>query len=558
MTNGEKMDLLFGGKEKGYGTDFFNKITTGKVNLKSTYSTKYGANKNEFIPVVNISSALCEAIEEHIKIKPECGYGLTKLNNYVAEFVTANRKVALYMESCDNIYELYVTLVENERYSNYLISSDINSCFNGAPILYLLMPLFRKSESFNLLFNRFAEIYMSCTGNDIDDQEKISEIIKTLADLTQLAREMIQYEKIQLDFMLEHVANIRFKKHEQIKIEKGGYVPKEIISGRFTLFSKGSNIQYVGHSVSNLIEKFSLRSIREYTKLEEAMVDENEKSIHGDQCPDEVTKMLYYNNRNYTLKGPAGTGKSYCARLLAHIKGLPYVSMTMHEVMTSIDLQGGYAPDAKAFPETESEKQKDYQSFIYSVTPFLEAIKYGYVIEIQEINMLEAGVMTSLNSLMNLDEGLIRLSTGEVVKRHPNCHVIATYNPNAEGGHLFNASAVNRMHQTFTIREWNKEQMATAACALRNYSNYEMAEMLAEILIRSKDYLRNQMHIECDLSIRQLDRIIDAIEKTPFDVGDIFRETVYNAVLEDPDEVEEIKMAIFDTYYVAYDKSIIK
>ena len=60
------------------------------------------------------------------------------------------------------------------------------------------------------------------------------------------------------------------------------------------------------------------------------------------------------------------------------------------------------------------------QTYTYTETDFIRALKYGYVCEIQEpTTIMQPGVLVGLNSLLE-QNGTITLPTGEIIRRHPD------------------------------------------------------------------------------------------------------------------------------------------
>ena len=56
----------------------------------------------------------------------------------------------------------------------------------------------------------------------------------------------------------------------------------------------------------------------------------------------------------------------------------------------------------------------------------------GWLIELQEMNcILKPGVLVGLNNI--LENGVLHLSTGEVIHRHPDSVVVFTQNPGYNG-----------------------------------------------------------------------------------------------------------------------------
>ena len=75
---------------------------------------------------------------------------------------------------------------------------------------------------------------------------------------------------------------------------------------------------------------------------------------------------------------------------------------------------------------------KTGSGFRFTKTDFMRAVENGYVIEVQEPNViLNEGVLVGLNSLLN--EGVITLQDGRTVKRHKDNIIVFTTNYNLNG-----------------------------------------------------------------------------------------------------------------------------
>lgn len=74
----------------------------------------------------------------------------------------------------------------------------------------------------------------------------------------------------------------------------------------------------------------------------------------------------------------------------------------------------------RALSRRDENSKSSGQTYTYTETDFIKALKNGYVIEIQEPStIVQPGVLVGLNSLLE-QTGTITLPTGEVIKRHPD------------------------------------------------------------------------------------------------------------------------------------------
>lgn len=135
--------------------------------------------------------------------------------------------------------------------------------------------------------------------------------------------------------------------------------------------------------------------------------------------------------RNFMLRGDAGTGKTEAVRALSALLKRPYVEYTCSADTEIFDFYGQSIPD------------KDGK-IVYAETPFISAVKNGYLIEIQEPSViLKEGVLVGLNGLLDQTNRLT-LPTGEVVTRHPDCIIVFTTNSTYAGCNDINQSVISR------------------------------------------------------------------------------------------------------------------
>lgn len=204
--------------------------------------------------------------------------------------------------------------------------------------------------------------------------------------------------------------------------------------------------------------------------------------------------------RNILLRGEAGTGKTETAKDIALGLGLPYVFVTCSSDTEIYDLLGQMMPnkpnetpmsideyqnaygdlDLNALPTatdisndpemaykaiTGKEKRDATEAdclaaiiqraaagnvnsgangFHYVESPLIQAIRNGWVCEIQEPTVIaKPGVLVGLNGLLD-STSAVNLPTGETIRRHPDAVIIATTNISYEGCRDMNQSVLSR------------------------------------------------------------------------------------------------------------------
>ena len=82
----------------------------------------------------------------------------------------------------------------------------------------------------------------------------------------------------------------------------------------------------------------------------------------------------------------------------------------------------------------------------YVDTPLVGAIRYGYLVELQEPTVIaNPGVLVGLNSLLDRCNSVF-LPNGEVINRHPDTTIVVTTNNDYAGCKQMNQSVISRMN----------------------------------------------------------------------------------------------------------------
>lgn len=234
--------------------------------------------------------------------------------------------------------------------------------------------------------------------------------------------------------------------------------------------------------------------------------------------------------KNILLEGPPGTGKSQMAMDIAHQLGLPYylqgcsdgtnedslleyfvpsasgapVGGSLLELLRRIpsEAEMALAPEAaykkftgKTFPGATTE---DVTSVIYDAVQaavgesgvryeckeslLLKGLRSGGVVELAEPGaIVSPTVLTILNDVLNSSDGIVETPRG-VVKRHPDCYIIATTNPDNYGGYRkLNEAVRDRFQRVFSVGAPSKDEMIDRVIA----QGYLTDDSLVEILVRA-------------------------------------------------------------------------
>ena len=175
--------------------------------------------------------------------------------------------------------------------------------------------------------------------------------------------------------------------------------------------------------------------------------------------------------------------------------------------------------------QNESDGNKG-QSFSYIETDFIKALKYGYVVEIQEpTTIMQPGVLVGLNSLLE-QEGSITLPTGEIIERHPDAVVVVTTNVTYEGCRGMNQSIIDRMSLLRDIELPSPEVMAERAMSVTGETDEYKVSQMVQVIIDMADYCRKNSISDGNVGMRGL---IDWILSSNI-TGDVYTSALYTVI----------------------------
>ena len=245
---------------------------------------------------------------------------------------------------------------------------------------------------------------------------------------------------------------------------------------------------------ANWKNRYALDPDRKLTPEEELMVPHKDGMIPPRQILTKAEMIkasteLPRPYRNILLTGETGSGKSTASALMAQLFHLPYTFITINPDTILSDLYVNILPatkgDSKELEEltaslpsatditldpvasyyqitgqvrsdaTEEDCAKAIQNSYYDLlnrsngfikveSPLVQAFRYGWVCEIQEVNVAnKPGVLSGINAALD-DLATIQLPDGEVVKRHPDCIIIMTANVEYEGTRKINQAVKSR------------------------------------------------------------------------------------------------------------------
>lgn len=120
------------------------------------------------------------------------------------------------------------------------------------------------------------------------------------------------------------------------------------------------------------------------------------------------------------LVGHAGVGKNQCIGEVANARSQPLIKINCSGDMRASSLLGRIAPTLDG-------------KFEWQDGLLIEALKYGYWLDLDEINSLDADILFAIHGLC--DDGFITVANNSsIVKAHHNFRIFATMNPTSYYG----------------------------------------------------------------------------------------------------------------------------
>lgn len=199
---------------------------------------------------------------------------------------------------------------------------------------------------------------------------------------------------------------------------------------------------------------------------------------------------------------------------------------TISKVQALSNLKGGHVSDKG-------------QTFSYTDTDFLRALKNGYVVELQEpTTIMQPGVLVGLNSLLE-QEGSITLPTGEVIERHPDAVVIVTTNIDYEGCRGLNQSVIDRMSLIKDIELPTPEVMVQRAMSVTGATDEHLVSQMVNVVNSMAEYCKKNSILDGSVGMRSLIDWIISAEIT----GDVYKSAL-STIISKATSDEDARMAL--------------
>lgn len=321
-----------------------------------------------------------------------------------------------------------------------------------------------------------------------------------------------------------------------LNLEKGAYNPTDVVLGEFQILKVGASRKLVTIAHGDFEKKYAF-SPRSFSVLERKLIPSlpDYYSIPEDvvELCEHAMKTTGSKNpmRNFMLRGPSGTGKSEGSSAFAAGIERPYVFQTCAADYEFSNLIGSYVPDLQtnacaladedlpsfddirfdpgtayskltgeyAEGATEQEvyaklleviadrtatqyKDEGGVQYKYTETPFVQAIRNGWTVELQEPSIIvNQGVLVGLNGILDNCKTIL-LPTGEVLHRHPDAVVIISTNTNYVGCRPLNQSVISRMDLIIDMDEPSTEEMVRRVSGITGNTDMSLLMQMAQVI----------------------------------------------------------------------------
>lgn len=471
--------------------------------------------------------------------------------------------------------------------------------FSGSSLLFALMPTLEKDLEFQENFKQFCDALNGGWSDMVVAEEHALILCDNIYRRIEAAQVL---GSAGVKVAIPATGNVSAL--NQISFDAGTYNPTATLYGEFQIFgmagSGSSGPNAIAHQ--DFVGKYPL-SQRILTQREEAMVP---KLPDWYIIPHEVVRVCEHAKattesaqpmRNFLFRGNAGTGKTMGAQAIAAGLHLPYTLMTCSANTEITDLVGQFIPDTTGFAPTqeaegelpkisdiimhppsvfkqltgiydEAKTEDDVlqklieiavgrlqtkeegpgQRIRYVDTPLMEAIRYGYVCELQEPSCIaNPGVLVGLNSLLDNCQ-TITLPTGERVQRHPDTVIIVTTNSDYSGCRDINQSVISRMDLVFDIEAPSLDTMAQRVMNITGFKDEAMALKMALVVQDMGERCRQTMITDGSCGMRELKSWVlsTMVTNDPYESA---MSTIIGSASSDPDNRAELISTCLDAQF---------
>lgn len=451
-----------------------------------------------------------------------------------------------------------------------VVPSDANTIY--AAVMYHM----ENSKSVNIKFNSSSEYVYNTLSNNKDtfliiQNKNFKEFyLLNLNSKTIYTNAILQqYNTLDFNEWIPHLMEVFFKhsKKKNIAIQ---YLDKVICKesiGEIEDLVMSTDAEMYSDLITdldiNISENYKADLYANTTEGIKIKTGGNVVDLAGEYENDEYAQQLYLQNKDYyntfDLKdltnivrgfatgevysmifiGDSGTGKSTASRVIPFKCGLPYITVNCSTNIDEADLFGALKSNDKKTSDLDPE-------FVWQDGLITRAVRNGYVLIIEEINLARAGILGKLNSLLD-ESRQIDLPNGEIVKAHKNFRVIVTCNIGYEGTNRLNKALINRFEICKQFVDLERNEAIDIIKSRTGYKDITKINAIYDVYAAIKKY-SDEQSLNLIISIRQLLNIFKQ-GKYYKNAEDAINNTLLNAAfLEEPEHLKYFKDTILQTF----------
>ncbi len=529
------------------------KESTTEYSIYCVASAKKSTLHAPTLRAVTAYMKLFQAMTDGTPIEGLGAIGKQTGTKYIAEYVSGRGEIQVVSYNADS-GSLVASVYANETASpEQFKHKAVGGNATGTAMFFAAIPELMKDDEFKRNYDTLYEQFIS----GYPDMDKACKAAYVICDNV--------YRRVNnpkdcgvAGVKIEYPASGNVRGLTALAVSKGTYSASEVIMGEYKIVKPGVKAKRNSAKVDakDFAGQYKL-SERYFSQKETALIPELPSWY---VIPEQVVTICDFAKRttdsqlpmrNFMLRGAAGSGKPEGAKAIAAGLGLPYMFLTcsaddekfdfIGQILPNIEgiefadpnsnpyipsdteidsdptgayynMTGEFDPgidadgvrDAIAKMIAEKEEKKDEKDFRYVYTPLIEAIKNGYVIEIQEPTVIaKQGVLVGLNSLLDNCKA-IKLITGEVIERHPDTVIILTTNTDYNGCREMNQSIISRMNLIFDMDTPDARVMTERAMGITGCKDKSIVKKMAETIEKIAKECREAMISDGSCGMREL------------------------------------------------------
>ena len=175
--------------------------------------------------------------------------------------------------------------------------------------------------------------------------------------------------------------------------------------------------------------------------------------------------------------------------------------------------------------------------------PYAQALRRGYLVEIQEASRIRKQALVGLNAY-SYTGALITRENGESFRRHPEAMVIFTDNVGYQSCRPIDPSVIRRWDENLTTTDLDKQFVMDRIERNVGFGNKKLLSDMYDAWKKVFDICRNQQIDQGSCTIIELEKWVQLVK---LDGQESIRKNLRTAVINKCSEVEEEQDEIFDT-----------